>query len=223
VAAEMLAGALARPEIWAGAAGLGSRPLLPLLGDRGAISLHECLERGRRGRLWFSTGQNSLVRRLIAGGARILDAADPVFGDLASRIPGAVDLDAIAGLAPVPAGRAHLGHRPELALIEEADGLATAAGVPPGTIVPCPGLEEALTRDVDLAGLPLRDTGFPSRFVAVGVGHPEAGRLAALAGTDRVLAAFLLLDLVLARSDLLGPHRAGIRRLAAARALEVRS
>lgn len=222
VAAEMLAGVLARPGSWPGAVAVASRPLLPVLGDGPPMSLAECLAWGRGRRLWYSTGLSSLARNAVGRKARILDSGDPTFGDLVSRIPGAENLDDLAHLAPVAADRLLPGHRPAGELIEEADELAAAAGMPAGTIVPCPGLEGALSRDVDLTGLPLDGTAFSRHFVAVGVSHPEVLRRAALAATDRPLAAFLLLDIVLARSGLLRPDRDEIRRRAAARALEVR-
>jgi hypothetical protein len=153
--------------------------------------------------------------------ARILDAADQTFGDLAARIPGATDLDDIAHLAPVAAERLLPANRHVGELIEEADGMAAAAGMPAGTIVPCPGLEGALCRDVDLTGLPLAGTAFPRRFVAVAVSHREVLRHAALAASDRPLAAFLLLDVILGQSGLLHPDRDELRRRAAARVLEV--
>ncbi|HUT77676.1 MAG TPA: transglutaminase domain-containing protein, partial [Polyangia bacterium] len=202
VAAEMLAGVLARPGSWSGAVAVASRPLMPVLGDGPPMSLAECLDRGRAGRLWYSTGQNSLARLAVGRKARILDAADQTFGDLASRIPGAADLDDVAHLAPVPADRLLPAHRHVGELIEEADRLASVAGMPAGSLLPCPGLEGALCRDVDLTGLPLAGTAFPQRFVAVAVSHREVLRHAALAAANRPLAAFLLLDIVLARSGL---------------------
>ncbi len=219
VAAEMLAGALARPGSWSGA--VARRPLLPVLGGRAPMSLAEGLAAGREGRLWYSVGKDSLVRGVVAGGARILDAADPVFGDLGSRIPGAANLDEIARLAPVEADRLVEPHRAAGELVEEADELLVAAGMRAGTLVPCPGLQGAVCRDVDLTGLPTARTAFPRRFVAVGVSHHDVRRRAALAVTDRPLAAFLLLDLILSRSGLLWPDRDEIRRRAAAQALEV--
>jgi len=88
--------------------------------------------------------------------------------------------------------------------------------------VPCVGLTDAVARDVDLSGLGLgRSAGLPRRFAAVSPGRDEVRARARLGEFFPGLAAYLLLDLVLARSGLFSADHKEIRRRAARDVIEV--
>jgi hypothetical protein len=222
VAAEMLASAIIQPEVWLSSGGLSSRRLLPVVDQGAKMSLAEAFERGRRGRLWLSAERPALVRRAVKRGARILDASDQSFGDIAERLPGIVDLDQVARLRPTEIGKLPVSFQAAGKLIDEVDRLVGLVGRAERTVVPCVGLTDAVVRDVDLSGLGLGRSGsLPERFVAVSPRRPEVQRRARLGEFFPGLAAFLLLDLVLARSGLFRADLELIRRRAARDVLEV--
>jgi len=222
VAAEMLTGAIIQPEIWLRSGGLSSRKLLPVIGRSSKLSLAEALARGRKGRLWLSAERPGLVRRASRGGAQILDAADPSFGDLIARLPGVIDLDQIARLRPSGTHELPRDMQPAGQLIDEVDRLIGLAGRPERSVVPCTGLSGAICRDVDLSGLPLgRGSDLPTRFVAVCPSAAEVGARVRLGEYFPGLAAYLLLDLVLARSGLFRSDLEVIRTRAARDVIEV--
>ncbi|MFO8073434.1 MAG: transglutaminase domain-containing protein [Polyangia bacterium] len=217
VASEMLSGALAHPDIWLKSSGLASRRMLPVLGGRRAMSLDEARRLGKSGRLWFSKGGSSLARRAVKNKARVLDSSDEAFGDLVRRLPGADDLDAVAALRPTRAEKLHPSERRVGELIEDADSLIGLGGAKSRTALPCPGLKSEPFRDVDLRNLGVKG---PVTFVAVSTRHDRLRSLAGLRRRDPELASFLLLDLLVARSGLLGADAREIRRQAARRVTE---
>jgi hypothetical protein len=222
VAAEMLTGAIIQPEIWLRSGGLSSRKLLPVIGRSVKLSLAEALIRGRKGRLWSSVERPGLVRRVSRAGAKILDGSDPSFGDIIARLPGAVDLDQVARLKPIEARELPRELQPAGRLIEEVDRLVGLVGRPQRSIVPCLGLTGALCRDVDLSGLPRgRGADLPARFVAVSPADQEVAARTRLGEFFPGLAAYFLLDLVLARSGLFLSEIEEIRKRAASDVIEV--
>jgi hypothetical protein len=79
-----------------------------------------------------------------------------------------------------------------------------------------------MCRDIDLSGLPLgRRSVFPRRFVAVSPNAVEVARRRALGEFFPGLAAYLLLDLVLARSGLFRAELEEIRARASRDVIEV--
>jgi hypothetical protein len=222
VAAEMLTGAIIQPEIWLRNGGLTSRKLLPVIGRSTKISLADALARGRKGRLWLSVDRPGLVRRASRGGAQILDASDPSFGDIISRLPGVVDLDQISRIRPTETDKLPRDEQPAGRLIDEVDRLVGLVGRPERSVVPCLGVNGAICRDVDLRGLPLgRGSGLPKRFVAVSPTAPEVVERTRLGTYFPGLAAYLLLDLVLARSGLFRFELEEVRARAAKDVIEV--
>lgn len=221
IAAGMLLSSFTSPDVWLRGSGLDGRPLLPVLGNCPPLALDEARRMGERGDLWFSKGATGLAKRAAAGGARILDAADPVFGEIAPRIPGAQDLDAVAKLSPAEADALPEDHRAAGRLIEEAGRLLELGGVGPGFARCCTGIEGGWVRDVDLRGIGLRPTrDLPSRFIAVSPSHPTVTGLAARTQRAPGLGAFLLLDAILGESGMLARRGERIRRAAAAAVLE---
>ncbi|MDD5309397.1 MAG: transglutaminase domain-containing protein [Deltaproteobacteria bacterium] len=220
VAAEMLASAFTSPETWHAGSGLTSRPLLPVLGNLRPMSLDEALGRGRRGTLWLARQKSRLLQSAVTRGARVLDASDPAFGALVRRLPGARDLDAVSALRPVrppdlPDDFEDVGR-----LADEANRMLAEAGVRRDPVVPCLGLADAAFCDVDLAGLKLdRGSRWPSRFVALSTVAAEVRALAVLARERKALAAFLLVDTLLAASSILKPQARRVRKGAAAAAV----
>jgi len=222
VAAEMLTGAIIQPEIWLRSGGLSSRKLLPVIGKTARLSLAEALARGRRGRLWLSLERPGLVRRASRGGAQILDGSDPSFGDIIARLPGVVDLDQVARLKPVEPHKLPRDLQSAGRMIEEVDRLVGLVGRPERSVVPCLGLTGSMCRDVDLSGLPLgRGGNLPRRFVAVSPAAVEVGERNRLGEFFPGLAAYLLLDLVLARSGLFRAELSEIRARASKDVIEV--
>jgi hypothetical protein len=222
VAAKMLVSSFGDPSVWLKGSGLEGRALLPALGGAAPFALDEALALGRAGALWFSTGRSALAKRAAARGARILDAADPDFGEIAPRIPGAQDVDAVSKLYAVDASELPPSSAAAGLLIEAADDLLTRGGCPPRTVCCCPGLADGWMRDVDLAGLRLqaRPTR-PTRFVAVSPDHPFVAAISARAGSSPELGAFLLVDALLGESGLLARRAQRVRRVAAGAVLEV--
>ncbi len=217
VASEMLSGALAHPDIWLRGSGLDSRRMLPVLGGRRAISLGEARRLASSGRLWYSEGGSSLARRAVENGARVLDSSDEAFGDLVRRLPGADDLDAVAALRPTRAEKLHPSESPVGELIADTENLVGLGGGGSPVVLPCPGLVSEPFRDVDLRNLGVKG---PATFVAISTRHDRLRSLAALRRLDPELASFLLLDLLVARSGLLGADAREIRRRAARRVTE---
>jgi transglutaminase-like putative cysteine protease len=221
VAAKMLVSSFGDPSVWLKGSGLEGRPLLPVLGNAAPFALDEALAFGEDGALWFSTGRSALARRAADRGARILDAGDPEFGEIAPRIPGAQDLDAISKLYTVSANELPPESAAAGRLIEAADGLLQLGGCPPHTACCCPGLADGWMRDVDLAGLRLRARpDRPTRFVAVSPDHPFVTAIAARAGGAPELGAFLLVDALLGESGLVARHAERLRKIAAKTVLE---
>jgi hypothetical protein len=172
--------------------------------------------------LWLSAERPALVRRAAKGGARILNADDPAFGDIAARLPGAVDLDQVARLRPVDVDKLPKDLTDAGRLIEEVDRLIGLVGRPERSVVPCVGLTDTVARDVDLSGLGLGgSSGLPRRFVAVSPSRTEVLARARLGEYFPSLAAYLLLDLILARSGLFSADVKEIRRRAAKDVIEV--
>jgi hypothetical protein len=222
VAAEMLTGAIIQPEIWLRSGGLSSRRLLPVIDGSTKLSLSEALARGRKGRLWMSVERPGLVRRVSRAGAQILDGSDPSFGEIVARLPGVVDLDQVARLKPVDAHKLPRELQPAGRLIEEVDRLVGLVGRPERSVVPCLGLTGSVCRDVDLSGLPRgRGSELPARFVAVSPADLEVGARTRVGEYFPGLAAYLLLDLVLARSGLFRSELHEIRKRAAMDVIEV--
>ena len=222
IAAKMLNSAIVQPEVWLRGSGLSSRRLLPVLGKQKKMSLDEATSLGRKGKLWHSSGAPSLVRRATERKARILANRDPAFGEIISRLHGIVDLDEVAALKPtratdLPRELQRSGH-----LIDEVDRLIGLAGMPERTVVACRGLMGNISRDVDLRGLGLESgSRWPPWFIAVSPTDEDVRRRTALWSVDPALAAFLLLDVILARSELLRPERESIRERAALDMLRV--
>ncbi len=187
-----------------------------MLGKQKKMSLDEAISLGRKGRLWHSSGTPSLVRRAMERKARILAGRDPAFGEIISRLHGIVDLDEVAALKPtrvedLPADLQQSGR-----LIDEVDRLIGLASMPERTVVACRGLLGNISRDVDLRGLRLKSgSRWPPWFIAVSPTDEDVRRRTALWTVDPALAAFLLLDMILARSELLRPERESIREKAA--------
>jgi len=222
VAAEMLTGAIIQPELWLRSGGLSSRRLLPVIGKSAKLSLAEALNRGRKARLWSSLERPGLVRRASRGGAQILDASDPSFGDIITRLPGVVDLDQVARLKPVETHKLPRDLRPAGRLIDEVDRLVGLVGRPPGSVVPCLGMTGSVCRDIDLRGLPLgRGWDLPRRFVAVSPASVEVRERSRLGEFFPGLGAYLMLDLVLARSGLFRSEVREIRSRASKDVIEV--
>ena len=216
IAARMLNSALVQPEVWLRGSGLSSRRLLPVLGKKKKMSLDEAISLGRKGRLWHSSGTPSLVRRAMERKARILASRDPAFGEIISRLHGIVDLDEVAALKPTRVEDLPVDLQQSGRLIDEVDRLIGLASMPERTVVACRGLLGNISRDVDLRGLRLESgSRWPPWFVVVSPTDEDVRRRTALWNVDPALAAFLLLDVILARSELLRPERESIREKAA--------
>jgi transglutaminase superfamily protein/histidine kinase/DNA gyrase B/HSP90-like ATPase len=221
VAAEMVMNALVHPEAWLKSGGVAKRKLLPLLGGR-KISLNRALVAARNGGLWKSRGGYRLVNRALKSGASVLDSADPAFGALVSRLPQVLDLDAVAELKPVSPSRvpteiAHVGR-----LVKRMNQLLLMAGLPKGLIRPCLGHLDSSSRDVDLSSLKLGGRmNMPDKFVALSVRSKAVLERAELGRKSLNLAAFMTLDVLISKSDLLGHHGRRIRRVAASVVLEM--
>ena len=221
VAAKMLLSSFGDPSVWLKGSGLEGRPLLPAIGGAAPFALEEALALGEAGVLWFSTGRSALARRAAARGARILDAADQEFGEIAPRIPGAQDLDVVSKLYTVAADELPPASAAAGRLIEETDRLLQLGGCPPDTACCCPGLADGWVRDVDLAGLRLKSRpGRPTRFVAVSPDHPFVAAIAERSLGSPDLGAFLLVDALLGESGLVARHAERVRKVAARAVLE---
>ncbi len=221
IAAEILTNALTHPTSWERSGAVAHRELLPILGKGKDMSLDAALKRSLKGRLWRSSGKPDLVKRAVSRGARILDTSDPAFSGVIKRLPGIIDLDETAALRPTRPKKlaselSHVG-----SLIVWMNRLLALAGLPKTLIIPCLGLRDVSSRDVDLTGLRMsRGSGWSTSFIAV---NPHSAMLlekAVLGRTDPGLAAFLTLDALCEKSDLLRVHKTRIRRVAARRVFE---
>jgi len=221
VAAEMLLSAFTSPDVWLKGGGLDGRPLLPVLGNGVPLSLEEARVLAARGALWFSNGRTGLAKRAAAKGSRVLDASDPAFGEIAPRIPGAQDLDAVARLAPTDADALPADLRSAGRMIERASAILSRSGAAKDCLRCCLGLAGAWMRDVDLKGLGLAPTAdMPRRFIAVSPCHPMVQGVATRAQRQPALGAFLLVDAIIEESGMLARRADRIRRRAAMAVLE---
>jgi hypothetical protein len=221
VAAEMLINAMTNPEAWQKGGGIAARRLLPVIGRRRGMSLREALDRGIEARLWHSCGESDLVNRSVKRNARVLDASDLVWGQLIRRLPGIMDLDETARLDPMTPEQ--LGGDLEVVgrLIERMNLLLERAGFQRGLILPSPGLDGAIARDVDLTSLIKgKRLKWPLRFVAVNPRSKELEQRSFLMEKNEDLAAFLMLVSLVENSDLLASARERILRIAAMAAIE---
>ncbi len=153
VAAEILASAMAHPEMWMKGAGLKKRPLLPVLGRRTGMSLDEASARGRNSTLWRSAGRTGLAKRAVARGARVLDAREGPFRKVIARLPGGVDLDEIAALSPVRPDEVPEPLAPVGSLVREMNRVLRRCGLRGLTFRLTLHRREFAARDVDLTGL----------------------------------------------------------------------
>ncbi len=221
MAADMLINVLAHPEAWLKSGGVSRRKLIPVLGKKRAISLDHALALSRAGSLWMSNGESDLASQASERGTIVLDASDPLFGPLVTRLPGIVDLDEIASLQPIeketiPDDQSHL-----VRLVDNVNDVLCQAGLPAQTVMLSEGATGAAIRDVDLGhlGLP-RFSHWPTRFISVKMEWSTLLECAALARKEPSLATFLFIDMLLDESALLSSHHQRIRELAARFALE---
>jgi len=90
-ASEVLRGALRRPESFAHAPAVFTRPLVPLLGGR-QVSLRQAQALAEGGELYRSQASGGLAARAAARGAAVVDGSQPC-GRAVAGLLGAVDLD----------------------------------------------------------------------------------------------------------------------------------
>jgi disulfide bond formation protein DsbB len=221
IAADMLINVLAHPEAWLRSGGVTKRDLIPVLGDKKAISLDTALTLGRSASLWMSKGESDLAHHSAQRGATVLDASDPVFGPLVKRLPGIVDLDEIACLQPIEREDIPEELRHVEQLIDEVNNVLRQAGLPDQTVMLSEGTHGAPIRDVDLVrlGLP-KFSPWPTRFIAVRMESSALLERAELYKKEPHLATFLTMDMLLGESDLLNSHHKRIREMTARFALE---
>ncbi len=141
-AAEMLHGVLLRERPWPGAEILLQRPLIPLVGG-GWTSLKRARRLAAVGALGASRRGSALVRRAVAGGATVVDAARPA-GRVAADGLGLADLDALAPLVvrrvlpplalEVNRVAAHLKERWRLAVVDGAPASLTVVPALPSGV-----------------------------------------------------------------------------------------
>ncbi len=173
------------------------------------MSLAEAMQRGQEGALWLTRRHSALARAAAAAGTPVLDGDDPSFGQVIRVLGRGVDLDAIEALAPGASGDA------VDALLAAVNDLLWRAGSDVRCL-PCAGLRDAPTSDVELAGLRLpRGAGWPRRFVAVDPRAPETRRAALAVGLDAARSVFVWLDWLLERSPLLAESAPRLRQRAA--------
>lgn len=206
VAADILASALAHPEMWMASSGLKRRRLLPVLGHRRGMSIDDATDRGRAGLLWMSAGKTALAKRGVARGAQILDSSDGPFQNVIARLPGIIDLDDIAGLAPF---------RPDAAPADIAD-VGRLVALMNQTLRRCGlrGLVFRLTRkhlsetarDIDLTGLGFKT----SKYMVLSSQNADVLRWTETFRTDPLFAVFTALDGAARASAMLTPHRSAV-------------
>lgn len=185
------------------------------------MSLTEALDRGKVGRLWHSRKHPSFVTEASDRGALVLDSSSQAFAGVIRRLPQIIDLDELADLKPtrteeLPSELVHVER-----LIKEIDRVLLQAGFGADTIMPCLGFDSALCRDVDLTELGLgADSELPPQFVALQAQCWPVLKRAELARVEPALAAYMMLDMILAHSHLLSGDAERIRHTAAMSAFE---
>jgi transglutaminase-like putative cysteine protease len=89
--ADLLRGALARPEAFRDVPALFTRRIVPLIGSR-TISLNRARSLAGRGRLAVGSAKSDFVRKVVVAGGPVIDA-DRADGRAVAAALGAVDLD----------------------------------------------------------------------------------------------------------------------------------
>lgn len=212
----ILKDALVQPAAWRGAENLWHRPVLPVVEGR-PMSIAVALKRAQRGRLWLTRKHSSLARLAARRGTAVLNAAHPVMGDVIAALGRGIDLDSYSALAPTAAPAGALGRLLSLTndMLRDA-GLRTQC-------YPAPGIEGHAVADVDISDLKLAsNSGWPPVFIAVNPTHPDILSRAAAAHDDPAKGAFLFVDWLLDRSELLSSVALPLRRRAAEQLLKSR-
>jgi hypothetical protein len=206
VAAEILASAMAHPEMWMKSAGLKKRPLLPVLGGGPGMSLDEAASRGQNGALWMSRGGTALVQQALKKGAVILDAGDEAFRKVIARLPGMSDLDEIARLSPIPPDAVPADLAPVGRLVRRMNRVLGGCGLRGLTFCLTLGQTEPdfTARDVDLTGLGLS----APKYIVVPARSALLQRCAEEVPSAPGLAVFTALNGLMVASAMLRQHRA---------------
>lgn len=195
--------ALQHPEAWRRAETLWNRRMLPTLSGRG-LSLSRARARQAQGAL-FSSRQRGALAAHAAGRNPVLDAADPLFGELIASALRPVDLDAVEAMGVLEA------HATEPSdFVRRVRPWLRTTGC---TLIETTTLGAAAVLDVDLSELRLpRGMRVPPRCVVINTRHDELRRRVARAESAGLRGLADWIDWLCEHSALVGAHASDVRR-----------
>ncbi len=212
--ARILKDALVQPEAWRGAESLLHRRVLPVVTGR-PMSIASALKRAQRGKLWLTRKHSTLAQMAAAKGTAILNAADPVMGEVITALGRGVDLDGVSTM--LPAARTD---EATARLLIRSNKMLRDAGIR-AQCYPAPGMRGPPVADVDISDLKLPEhSGWPATFIAVNPAHTEVRKRATAARVNPDLGTFLFIDWLLDHSELLSHVALPLRRRAAEQILK---
>jgi hypothetical protein len=217
--ATVLMDALVNPQGWHSGSDLWRRKLLPTLAGP-PLSMAQAAASAAAGRLFFSRQHRELAKLASRCGTRVLDAADPIFGNVVVALGRGTDLDAIDALKPLSPSEVQSEMASAQAQLRPVnDLLSKTATYSPCHI--CPFLTGAAVQDVDLSAVALPHRApWPRRYIAVNPHHSEVKEQLALLRDDPTRAVLVWIDWLCDRSLLLKESAPRLRELAATQFLE---
>lgn len=217
-AAKMAAAAMAEPHIWGNTDMLFSRKILPLINAEKSISLKDAKRLAASGRLYTATEASYLTRAAKTFNTPVLNATDPAFQELSAQLTGAIDLDEIVAMDPLPPQALLATHAAEARLLECVSEIIGASGLSRELGIRL-SQDKKLhkVRDVSLPGILVR----PAHIVVIPV-NAEILRTA-LSMAHLNWGAAVLLKEVSESSDLIFSLREALLFEAAQRLFEVRA
>lgn len=214
--AQMLQAAVEDKKLHPSGSGLYSRALIPTWNGNCRISMNRAWELAKKRTLFYSSTDDELTKRLVAGANTVVNISNGAFTAIVSRIPGSVSIDEIVSLRPVQITADNKNDTIAHQVLHAANTIGRDLGLDPNFIVPCRGLKGSLFKEMDISPLP---TGWkqniPPQFVAVSVDHHSTGtdiwpQLVTLGGGVPG-AALLLLDRLAVHCAVLEPNKNALR------------
>ena len=183
--------AVLQPEIWGRQSPLWNHRFLPTIHGR-PMAIRRAFTLLRRGRLLFCTSLNPLAAAMNNRDMPILDLRQSFFTPLLNLIPGALNLDLLLQLQPLPLPKLENGSEDLLAAV---NALLSKKLRKTTLCLLSPGLHDADFFNVSLPFTPnQRRFFFPRRFIAVNPAGKRLAELSILFKQNRSLAVFRFLQ-----------------------------
>ncbi len=205
--------ALLLPEIWGGDNPLWSHRLLPTV-DGKFMSIRRALRLIGRKKLFYTGNRNPLALAMMSSGITVLDLSPPLYAPLRSLLAGAIDVDMLCRLRPVPPPlpAPDLEHES----LDAVNAFLRKVLIKPLPCLLAPGLRSADFLQIALPA-PLRPAPFffPQYFIAVNPAGTAFQHLSSMYKHNRSLAVFKFLHRLHSNRFLDGFSRTALLKKAA--------